>query len=87
MDWLADEPRRSAEWLREYFSSSTGIETAKRLAAANQALHDAWPYMDAIRWSTAQTAVSSELADVGLPADMRPNGVEFVLARLTAKAA
>lgn len=74
---------RSAEWMAVFFGSHVGRETAARLAAVNQALHDAWPYMSSDRWSEAMKAVHADLADVGLPPDMRPNAVETVLANFT----
>lgn len=74
--------KRSADWKREFFASYTGRQTAVTLAAANQALHDAWPYMDSVRWGTAVRSVRAELDDAGLPGDLRPNAVDSVLSEI-----
>lgn len=75
---------KSAEWQREHFATTTGIETARTLAAINHALHAAWPYMDTDRWSLAVRCVQAELVEIGLPPDLRPYAVDDVLARITA---
>lgn len=77
-------PRRTDKWKAEFFASGTGRDTATTLARANQALQDAWPYMETSRWSAAVDAVQADLVDVGLPPDLRPNAVDFVLAKFTA---
>jgi hypothetical protein len=51
------------------------IQCATALATANQALNDAWPYMEPELWFRAKTAVSNELGRYGLPPDLRPVAV------------
>lgn len=58
-------------------------ETAMRLAVANQALHDAWPYMDVEKWTVAINAVQASLVAAGLPVDLRPSYVDDALSRQT----
>ncbi len=85
MSAKARPTNRSQEWKAHYFASPMGRESAMRLAAVNQALHDAWAHMDVTRWSAAMDAVKFELADIGLPPDLRPSGVDYVIKDIIAE--
>ena len=70
------------EWTGIYFRSETGKAHLKALGALNQALKDAWPYLDDGTYKQIDQALVTELLYLKLPTNLNPRNVDKVAAEV-----